>query len=82
MAREQSALERALDLTFGDPAIESVHARIVQDGDRYVLADMTTPGGTYLNGARIAAPTSLRSGDAIRVGNCTLRFRERRMRTE
>ena len=49
---------------------------------RYVLADLATPDGTYLNGTRVTRPTPLRSGDAIRVGSCTLRFRERRKRTQ
>ena len=36
---------------FGDNAIEKLHARIVQKGNRYLLADDDTPGGTFLNDA-------------------------------
>jgi hypothetical protein len=66
---------------FGDPAVERQHARILQRNNGYLLADENTPGGTYLNGDRIGAPTPLRSGDVIRVGSCTLRFGERAKRT-
>jgi hypothetical protein len=63
---------------FGDPGVDRLHARIVQQGGRYLLADAGTVGGTYLNDQRIVQPTPLRSGDAIRLGNCLLRFGERR----
>jgi len=65
---------------FGDPTVERTHARILLQNNRYLVADENTPGGTYLNGERIGAPAPLRSGDVIRVGNCTLRFGERQKR--
>ncbi len=63
---------------FGGQGVEKVHARILQKGQRYLLADDNTPGGTYLNDRRIDGPTELHNGDTIRVGNCVLRFGERR----
>lgn len=65
---------------FGDNAIEKVHARIIMKNNRYLLTDAETPTGTYLNDQRIGEPTPLRSGDAIRVGNCVLRFSEKQKR--
>jgi pSer/pThr/pTyr-binding forkhead associated (FHA) protein len=65
---------------FGDPTVEKLHARIVQKGDRYLIDDNRTPGGTFLNGERVDGPTPLRSGDEIRVGRCVLRFGERQKR--
>jgi hypothetical protein len=62
---------------FGDPSVEKVHARILKQGDHYLLADNDTPGGTYLNDERINGPTPLKAGDAIRVGKCVIRFQER-----
>jgi hypothetical protein len=62
---------------FGGQGVEKVHARILQKGKRYLLADDDTPGGTYLNDEKISEPTELRNGDIIRVGNCVLRFGER-----
>jgi hypothetical protein len=63
---------------FGDPAVERLHARIIQQGGRYLIADAGTAGGTYLNDDRVIQPLPLHSGDAIRLGNCILRFSERR----
>jgi hypothetical protein len=62
---------------FGDATVEKVHARILKQGDHYLLADNGTPGGTYLNDTRIDGPTPLKAGDAIRVGKCVIRFQER-----
>jgi hypothetical protein len=66
---------------YGDPAIDKVHARIVRQGDRFLLADAGTASGTYLNEERLAGPRPLRSGDAIRVGRNVIRFLERHKRT-
>lgn len=62
---------------FGDPAVERLHAVIRREGDHFVLRDTGTPGGTYVNGERVVGPRPLRSGDAIRLGRCLLRFGER-----
>jgi hypothetical protein len=62
---------------FGGQGVEKVHARILLNGRRYVLADENTPGGTYVNEEKVAGPRELHNGDAIRVGNCVLRFGER-----
>jgi hypothetical protein len=63
---------------FGDAAVERLHARILQRGADYVLADAGGPGGTFVNGRRVAEPVPLRSGDEIRLGRSVLRFRESR----
>jgi hypothetical protein len=62
---------------FGGQGVEKLHARILHKGNRYLLTDDATPGGTYVNDEKISAPTPLRNGDAIRLGNCVLRFGER-----
>jgi hypothetical protein len=65
---------------FGDNGVERLHARIVRSDRQYVLADVGTPGGTFLNGDRITEPTPLHSGDSIRVGDSVLHFGERLQR--
>jgi len=65
---------------FGDNGVEKMHARIVLKGDRYMLVDVNSPGGTFVNGQRIAGPTPLSSGDMIGVGRSMLRFEERAKR--
>jgi hypothetical protein len=66
---------------FGDPAIERLHARILLQGGHYLVADAGSSTGTFVNDRRAVAPTPLHAGDEIRLGNCVLRFGERRKRT-
>ncbi len=67
---------------FGDPAIDRLHARIVRAEDRYLLVDADSTSGTYVNGMRITQPTTLQSGDVIRVGKAVLRFSARAKRSK
>jgi hypothetical protein len=62
---------------FGDPGVDKTHARILRKGESYVLADLGSAGGTFLNDERLSEPTRLRSGDSIRVGQTVLTFGER-----
>ncbi len=62
---------------YGDRAVERTHAKIIHRAHEYLIADASTPRGTYVNGQRIAGPVPLKSGDMIRVGDCILRFEER-----
>ena len=41
------------------------HAEVRREGDGYVLADLGSKNGTFLNGRRLAEPTTLVSGDVI-----------------
>ncbi len=65
---------------FGDQGVERLHARLVRQGQDYVLSDAGSGGGTYVNNQRVVGPRVLRAGDAIRLGNSLLRFGERRKR--
>ncbi len=65
---------------FGDMQVEKQHARITLKGDRYILIDLDTPGGTTINGERISGPTPLSNGDMIGCGNSKVRFQEKAKR--
>jgi hypothetical protein len=83
LLREEHTIGRAefCDIgLFGDPGIERLHAKLIQEGNAYILADAGTPSGTFLNGQRLDAPARLRSGDRIQIGQSVLRFGERRKR--
>ncbi len=44
------------------------HAAVLKSGDHYVLRDLESRNGTFLNGHRIAADATLTPGDRIRCG--------------
>ena len=59
LTKEETTIGRAesCDLgLFGDNAIERLHARIVLKNNQYVLADVETPGGTFLNDKPVRKP--------------------------
>jgi hypothetical protein len=66
---------------FGDPQIQLLHARIVVQQGRYLLEDLDSDSGTYLNGERVTGPTPLYAGDLIELGRCALRFGVRQKRS-
>jgi hypothetical protein len=49
------------------------HAAIHWTGDRFVLTDLASRNGTFVNKARIRE-RALKNGDAIGAGDCQLRF--------
>ncbi len=53
------------------------HACIERDGNRFILEDLGSTNGTFLNDKRINKPTLLKSGDKIRLGQQTLIFKEK-----
>lgn len=51
-----------------DVEVSAWHAAIARVGGRWLLRDLGSRNGTYLNGARIDAEVELHSGDRIRLG--------------
>lgn len=56
-------------LCVADPHVSRTHARIVWDGQTFVLSDLGSSSGTFLNHVRLTAPTALHLGDQIQVGD-------------
>jgi predicted component of type VI protein secretion system len=56
-----------------DIEISRQHARIDRGADgRYLIEDLGSKNGTWVNGRRIESPTALEVGDRIEVGGSTL----------
>jgi serine/threonine protein kinase len=65
------------DICFGaSGAVSRFHARILRQDDRkFLLADLNSSNGTFLNGARVFEPTPLKDNDQIEIGNAHFAFR-------
>ena len=50
------------------------HAEIRPANGFWVLVDLNSSNGTYLNGQRVISPTTLKHGDQIKVGSTVLVF--------
>ena len=63
------------DISLGDPEISRQHARLTRTPGGYVLEDLGSTNGSFVNGERMVAPRVLASGDLLGLGeNVTLSF--------
>ena len=56
------------DVTIPSAGISRRHARLTREGESYMLEDLDSSNGTYLNDKRLTARVPLMSGDKIRFG--------------
>lgn len=59
-----------------NPAVSGHHARIFHDGERFVLEDLKSKNGTFVNGKVVLTRRTLQDGDVVLVGRHTLVFDE------
>ena len=56
------------DIVINDAEVSRRHARLVMQGDTFVLEDLGSTNGTSVNGQKLSGPVLLTSGDAITFG--------------
>lgn len=66
------------DLVLDLPALSRQHALISVSEGRYVLSDLHSRNGTYLNNTAITRPAPVGDGDELRFGDAKVRFRCKR----
>ena len=66
-----------LEITLRDALSSRRHARITRTGNDFVVEDLLSANGTFVNGQKLAAPRSLQDGDRIVVGDTVLVFHVR-----
>ncbi|MCH7872666.1 MAG: FHA domain-containing protein, partial [Planctomycetes bacterium] len=72
---EPTLIGRQTDqVQLSDDSISRRHAEIRPVFDSWILLDLQSSNGTFLNGRRVVSPAPLRHGDQIKVGNSLLVF--------
>jgi pSer/pThr/pTyr-binding forkhead associated (FHA) protein len=56
------------DLVVARPTVSGRHCRLTEIADGYLLEDLGSSNGTYVNGERIAAATRVSASDVITLG--------------
>ncbi len=72
---EPTLIGRSSDqIRLSDNGTSRLHAEIRPVNGLWILVDLDSANGTFLNGQRIASPTPLQDGDQIKVGSTLLVF--------
>ena len=58
-----------------DTYASQVHARLSARGPAWVVEDLGSTNGTFLNERRVESPSEVRAGDRIRIGTTVLELR-------
>lgn len=61
------------DIFLDDVTVSRRHAQVHRDGDAFLISDVGSLNGTYLNRSRIETE-NLRSGDEVQIGKFKLVF--------
>lgn len=62
------------DIALNDDFLSGQHARLELRDDEWVLEDMSSTNGTFINGFEVRDATSIKSGDVIRIGRIELKL--------
>jgi len=57
--------EAGTEIVIEDPQVSRRHAQLTRQGDSYLIEDIGSTNGTYVNGKRVTAPMLLSNGDMI-----------------
>src|SRR5262245_80610 len=89
LTREGQVLERPIDrdettigkapsndILLADAAVSHQHAKISLVNGSYVLTDLGSRNGTFLNDGNVKEPQPLKHGDVIKMGRTTITFHQ------
>ena len=62
------------DIVINDPKVSSFHARIDRSADGFVLVDLKSRNGSFINGKRVESGV-LKTGDEVRLGTAKLIYK-------
>lgn len=62
------------DHVVDHPLVSKYHARLIEKADGYLLEDLASANGTFVNGERVTTPTKIAKGDTFQIGPTRMRL--------
>ena len=59
-------------ITLDDTYASQIHARLFQRDGQYLVEDLGSTNGTYLNRRKVAGPMVVHAGDKVQIGNTVM----------
>ena len=59
-------------VTVDDTFVSQIHARVLARDGQYLVEDLGSTNGTYLNRKKVSGPMVMQRGDRLQVGNTVL----------
>ena len=59
---------------LADREVSRKHSQVDKEGEDFILRDLGSSNGTFLNGKRIFGPTRLKDGDEVVIGTSKMEF--------
>jgi len=63
------------NIVLDDTYVSQMHARFFSRGEGYMVEDLGSTNGTYLNRRRITSPVEVSRGDQVKIGKTVLELR-------
>lgn len=64
-----------MTVALEDVYVSDEHALVAPDDDGWIVRDLGSTNGTYLNGAKVTQPTPIAAGDQLRLGKTRVEVR-------
>ncbi|MFF2276816.1 FHA domain-containing protein [Agromyces sp. NPDC058126] len=77
LGRDEITIGRSSDsaIIIRDDYTSTHHARLMLWNDRWMIQDLDSTNGTFLNGSRVTVPTPIPLGATVKVGATTFELR-------
>lgn len=62
-------------IAMGDPGLSRRHFTVTQENGGFILTDLKSTNGTFVNSERLSAPIPLHHGDIVAAGSSLFEFR-------